>query len=81
MSGVGFEVCLPVRRASAAARQAGGTQTGNLIFRAKRARNCPPARQATSQTMSFGQVPFGSPIRILAGTGTYPPLPIRAGKL
>jgi len=33
MCGVGFEFCLPVRVR---------TQTGNLIFRAKKARNCPP---------------------------------------
>jgi len=55
---------LPVRRACAAclpyildrqaARQAGGTQTGNLIFRAKKARNCPPARPPTP----FGRVPI-----------------------
>jgi len=31
-----------VRRACAAARQAGGTQTGNLIFVQKKPRNCPP---------------------------------------
>jgi len=34
---LGFEFCLPVRC----------TQTGNLIFRAKKAKNCPPARPAT----------------------------------
>jgi len=66
-----FGFCLSVRRACAAARQADGTQTGNLIFCQKK--------------QEIARLPCNPPDHVFrAGTvrtGTYPPVPIRAGQL